>query len=191
MTFPCISNNVSGTSTASVSCEESLTSTETREREESNRETPSANVIVVEDQDTFSLVTETSQNLDLFEGIRVEEEPLPESSHVSSVRETPSFFETSTASTSKGPRLFFHSSQEIPQLKTWFQENNNPSEEILGYYAEILNQTSLRKERQEVTVKSLKNWWKNERAKIKKKDKTQSVDSDTDDKAVKRKKSAD
>lgn len=58
-------------------------------------------------------------------------------------------------------RLTFHPKLEVPRLVEWFQLNRSPSERQLVYYADLLNQSSLRAERNKVTVKSLKNWWKN------------------------------
>ncbi|KAI2801695.1 DNA-binding protein satb2 [Blomia tropicalis] len=58
-------------------------------------------------------------------------------------------------------RLTFHSKQEVPRLVEWFNLDRNPSERQLSYYADLLNQSPLRVERNKVTIKSLKNWWKN------------------------------
>ena len=44
-------------------------------------------------------------------------------------------------------RLTFHPKQEVPRLVEWFQLNRNPSDHILSYYADMLNQSSLRAER--------------------------------------------
>lgn len=86
----------------------------------------------------------------------------------------------STSSTGN-VRLTFHSKLEVPRLKEWFQQCTNPSERQLAQYADTLNQSSLRAERwvgktilfetdslhnrNRVTVKSLKNWWKNNKQK--------------------------
>lgn len=78
-------------------------------------------------------------------------------------------------------RLTFHASLEVPQLRQWYHLNPKPSDRLLQTYAELLNQSTIRQERYfpmhrylsidssvnfartKVTVKSLRNWWKNER----------------------------
>lgn len=88
----------------------------------------------------------------------------------------------STLSIGSEARLTFHPKQEVPKLIEWFHLNRNPSDRELSCYAELLNQSPLRVERfdtnqsscflvklihlichcrNKVTIKSLKNWWKN------------------------------
>ncbi|XP_022241680.1 uncharacterized protein LOC106459322 isoform X2 [Limulus polyphemus] len=61
-------------------------------------------------------------------------------------------------------RMTFHPSKELPVMREWYQACRNPSLRTLQMYTDILNETTLRQqERPKVTVTCLKNWWKNER----------------------------
>ncbi|XP_076325895.1 uncharacterized protein LOC143233496 [Tachypleus tridentatus] len=61
-------------------------------------------------------------------------------------------------------RMTFHSSKEQPVMREWYQACKSPSEKTLQIYTDILNETILRQqERPKITLTNLKNWWKNER----------------------------
>ena len=52
-----------------------------------------------------------------------------------------------SSGTSGGARLVFDKTREIPQLKSWFTTNSKPSDEMLEYYSQLLNENPMRKDR--------------------------------------------
>lgn len=70
------------------------------------------------------------------------------------IQETSQGMELSKECSKPEARLTFHAKQEVPQLKEWFEQNQNPSERMFSCYADILNQSSLRTERFVYTQKA-------------------------------------
>ncbi|KAL4218394.1 DNA-binding protein satb2 [Mactra antiquata] len=66
-------------------------------------------------------------------------------------------------------RLTFHVVHEVPKLRAWFTVNHNPSDRQLQEYVNELNSGYVRIERPKVNVENLRNWFKNERQKLKRK----------------------
>ncbi|XP_045181529.2 DNA-binding protein SATB1-like [Mercenaria mercenaria] len=64
-------------------------------------------------------------------------------------------------------RLTFHPNMEVPKLTAWFKEHPHPSDSLLTAYANDLNSTLVRLERPKIQVKHLRNWWTNQRQKLK------------------------
>ncbi|KAG8193006.1 hypothetical protein JTE90_028126 [Oedothorax gibbosus] len=87
-------------------------------------------------------------------------------------------------------RLTFHPTKELPLMRDWFHSCRNPSRRTLQMYVDLLNQGSVRQqERPKVAVNTLKNWWKNEKQRERK---NQKSDDQTDEPSKpKRKKSSD
>ncbi|VDI33533.1 Hypothetical predicted protein [Mytilus galloprovincialis] len=68
----------------------------------------------------------------------------------------------------KDSRLTFHPDHEIPEMRQWYKTCKNPTEHKLNSFANELNKGHVRQERPKVTVAKLKIWWKNERQREKK-----------------------
>ncbi|GIY41293.1 DNA-binding protein SATB1, partial [Caerostris darwini] len=61
-------------------------------------------------------------------------------------------------------RLTFHPTKELPIMRDWFHGCRNPSRRTLQMYVDILNQGPVRQqERPKIAFSTLKNWWKNEK----------------------------
>ncbi|GFT99095.1 DNA-binding protein SATB1 [Nephila pilipes] len=61
-------------------------------------------------------------------------------------------------------RLTFHPTKELPVMRDWFHGCRNPSRRTLQMYVDILNQGTVRQqERPKISLSTLKNWWKNEK----------------------------
>ncbi|CAG2216757.1 unnamed protein product [Mytilus edulis] len=68
----------------------------------------------------------------------------------------------------KDSRLTFHPDHEIPEMRQWYKTCKNPTEHKLNAFANELNKGHVRQERPKVTIAKLKIWWKNERQREKK-----------------------
>jgi hypothetical protein len=70
----------------------------------------------------------------------------------------------------------FHPNIEVPRLKAWYQEHPLPSEKLLSMYASDLNNSLVRWERPKIQVKHLKQWWVNQKQKLKREEKEKSLE---------------
>lgn len=90
--------------------------------------------------------------------------PLILSNHISFFPDFPCDFGIAP----KDSRLTFHPDHEIPEMRQWYKTCKNPTEHKLNSFANELNKGHVRQERPKVTVAKLKIWWKNERQREKK-----------------------
>lgn len=68
--------------------------------------------------------------------------------------------------TLRGKKIVFNSTDEIPLLRKWYEENPKPDIKDLTRYAEILNNLDQRKTREQVLARHVNTWFKNERARL-------------------------
>lgn len=69
-------------------------------------------------------------------------------------------------------RMTFHPLHELPLMREWYNtegESGTPSESSFKTLLKELNSGHIRKERKKITLSKLKNWWKNERQRLKRK----------------------
>lgn len=74
-------------------------------------------------------------------------------------------------------RVTFHPNIEVPKLKAWYQEHPFPSDNLLSTYVTELNTSLVRLERPKVEIKHLKQWWINQKQKLKREERSKSLDS--------------
>jgi len=60
-------------------------------------------------------------------------------------------------------RQTFHSTYELPLMRSWYQECNAPTVDQLNVYLAQLNTSPMRQERGPISFSRLKMWWKNEK----------------------------
>ena len=70
----------------------------------------------------------------------------------------------------RGKKIVFSSSDELPMLKAWFESQTHPSSQEMMTFAEELNGTEFRQAsgREKVDFRHVNNWFKNERARMRK-----------------------
>ena len=70
----------------------------------------------------------------------------------------------------RSKKIVFSSGEELPLLRTSFEEQSHPSTQRMTELAEELNKTEFRKTqgREKVDFRHVNNWFKNERARVRK-----------------------
>ncbi|GFQ77741.1 DNA-binding protein SATB2 [Trichonephila clavata] len=77
-------------------------------------------------------------------------------------------------------RLTFHPTKELPVMRDWFHGCRNPSRRTLQMYVDILNQGPVRQqERPKISLSTLKNWWKNEKQRERKHQRSDDLSPDS------------
>ncbi|GFR25455.1 uncharacterized protein TNCT_440551 [Trichonephila clavata] len=76
--------------------------------------------------------------------------------------------------------LTFHPTKELPVMRDWFHGCRNPSRRTLQMYVDILNQGPVRQqERPKISLSTLKNWWKNEKQRERKHQRSDDLSPDS------------
>lgn len=70
-------------------------------------------------------------------------------------------------SASPHSRMTFHPIYELPMMRDWYRNNQNPSSEQFKRFLDELNSLPVRQERSKVPLRRLKIWWCNEKQRLK------------------------